>query len=141
MVIINIDIGSPFRVVDFSKKRVARRKALKELSPIETDNELNLVITYPLTNPFHAALLLPRHQYPIIKILEAICESYKMIYSQEEETAAEAKTLPIEDRGPCINRNTTDGVYGIWGHDIEDLWVEGLEYDDETNTVTPIMGS
>lgn len=37
--------------------------------------------------------------------------------------------IPLEYRGNILNRNTTDGVFGIFGHDIDDLAVEYLQYN------------
>ncbi len=42
------------------------------------------------------------------------------------------KILPLalrSEMGGFLNRHQTDGVYGIWGHDIGDLCIEGLSYD------------
>ena len=42
------------------------------------------------------------------------------------------KVLPVDLRasvGRLLNRETTDGKFGIWGHDISDLEIESLEYD------------
>lgn len=39
--------------------------------------------------------------------------------------------IPPEERGFFYNRNTTDGIFGIWGHDFEDLVLERLFYDHE----------
>ncbi len=54
-----------------------------------------------------------------------IMESYKKIYKEEDETSAQV-VIPLEERmrrGGLINRNTTSGVHGIWGHDLSDLFV------------------
>lgn len=54
------------------------------------------------------------------------------------------KVLPVEERaklGGLINRHRTDGVYGIWGHDIGDLWIEGLTYDKDEQKLYLTIGS
>jgi hypothetical protein len=80
-----------------------------------------LVIDYPLSNPAQMAIEAP---LPIgftrAALIRAICEEYAHVYDAEEGTAA-VKTIPVEDRGEMRNRNRTDGAYGIWGHDLEDL--------------------
>lgn len=45
------------------------------------------------------------------------------------------KVLPLELRrkqGGLLNRHATNGKYGIWGHDIGDLVIEGITYRNGT---------
>jgi hypothetical protein len=49
--------------------------------------------------------------------------------------------IPIEERGFFYNRNTTDGIFGIWGHDFEDLVLEKLFYDHENKLLQIFIGS
>ena len=37
--------------------------------------------------------------------------------------------IPISERGIYLNRNTTDGLFGIREYDLEDLLIETLTYD------------
>ncbi|HEX7840781.1 MAG TPA: hypothetical protein VF469_25060 [Kofleriaceae bacterium] len=80
-----------------------------------------LVIDYPLTTAAQIAVAAP---LPIgftrAVLIKTICEEYSHIYDAEEGTAA-TKTIPIEERGAMRGRNRTDGAYGIWGHDLQDL--------------------
>ena len=39
-------------------------------------------------------------------------------------------------QGGCLNRNQTNGIYGIWGHDIGDLVIECITYCPETKIVS-----
>lgn len=41
----------------------------------------------------------------------------------------ESVVIPLEHRGHLLNRNRTNGVFGIYGHDLEDLGIENMEYD------------
>jgi len=36
--------------------------------------------------------------------------------------------IPLEYRGSILNRNTTDGIFGIYGHDLDDLVIENMHY-------------
>jgi hypothetical protein len=80
-----------------------------------------LVIDYPLSHPATMEIDAP---LPIgftrAALVRAICDEYAAVYEAEEGTAS-TKTIPIEERGELRNRNRTDGAYGIWGHDLEDL--------------------
>lgn len=49
--------------------------------------------------------------------------------------------IPIEHRGSILNRNTTDGVFGIFGHDLEDLVIEHMHYDRVEKLLTIYIGS
>lgn len=37
--------------------------------------------------------------------------------------------IPIEHRGDILNRNTTDGLFGIFGYDLDDLVMENIHYN------------
>ena len=57
---------------------------------------------------------------------------------EEEYTGA---VIPPEHRGMLANRNSTDGVYGIYGHDLDDLFLEGLRYDRVNRELLIQIGS
>lgn len=44
--------------------------------------------------------------------------------------------IPPEKRGIFINRNFTDGTFGIFGHDFTDLYLDGLRYDRKNKILT-----
>ena len=80
-----------------------------------------LVIDYPLTTPASVAIEAPLPLgFTRSALAKAICDEYAHIYDAEEGTAG-TKTIPVEERGPMRGRNRTDGAYGIWGHDLQDL--------------------
>ena len=87
-----------------------------------------LVIDYPLTTPASIAIEAP---LPIGftrgALVKAICDEYGHIYDAEEGTAT-TKTIPVQERGKLRNRNRTDGAYGIWGHDLQDLVVTAARW-------------
>ena len=37
--------------------------------------------------------------------------------------------IPIKERGYIMNRNYTNGIYGIYGHDLEDLCIKNMYYN------------
>lgn len=53
-----------------------------------------------------------------------ICNGRGYVYYDYNEVV-----IPLEHRGNIINRNMTDGVFGIYGHDMGDLIIEGLWYN------------
>ena len=69
----------------------------------------------------------------------AIQEKYKQVYKEEEESAA-TKTIPMNSREGLSNRNETNGKYGIWGHDLTDLYLTDVEvYKDSKGVVSLIL--
>lgn len=87
-----------------------------------------LVIDYPLSTPASIPVSAP---LPIgftrAALVKMICEEYGHIYDAEEGTAA-TKTIPLEERGAMRGRNRTDGAYGIWGHDLQDLVLTAVHW-------------
>ena len=49
--------------------------------------------------------------------------------------------IPLEHRGEILNRNTTNGVYGIYGHDLDDLFIESMYYNRIDKILTIDIGS
>lgn len=49
--------------------------------------------------------------------------------------------IPLEHRENILNRNTTNGIFGIYGHDLEDLFIEYLHYNRVTKYLSICMGS
>lgn len=97
----------------------------------------NLQIVYPLT----VAATVPitadiPYGFTRGELVRTICEEYANIYEAEEATAA-TKPVPREERTDRPERNRTDGVYGLWGYDLDDLvltslrWTRGID-----NTIT-----
>lgn len=92
-----------------------------------------LVIDYPLTTPASIAIEAPMPLgFTRAALVKAICDEYGHIYDAEEGTAA-TKTIPPQDRGEMRSRNRTDGAYGIWGHDLQDLIVTAARWTRQTD--------
>ena len=80
-----------------------------------------LIIEFPLTTPATIPITSSVPQgFTRRELVKAICEEYANVYEAEEATAA-TKTIPLAERSGDGVRNRTDGVYGIWGHDLHDL--------------------
>jgi len=80
-----------------------------------------LIIDYPLNFPVEIKMKSNNSKgFTRKELAQKISHHYNEIYKEEEESA-KVKTTPIEERQGIINRNQTDGKYGIWGHDIDNL--------------------
>jgi hypothetical protein len=86
-----------------------------------------LVIDYPLTAPATISLDAAIHQgFTRVELIKQIHEAYVHVYEAEEETATTKPVPPAERK--TEHRNRTDGVYGIWGHDLEKLVVTAARW-------------
>ena len=84
-----------------------------------------LIIDYPLTQKAIFYIESPSG-FSRKQLILLISEKYRQIY-KEEEDGATTKTIPINQRGNELNRNKTNGKYGIWGHDITDLDLSSID--------------
>jgi len=68
-------------------------------------------------------------------LFAAIQKDYAKIYRDEDKAVGPTGHVP-----GMLNRDRSDGPYGIWGHDIGDLVVEGVTVSDK-GKVTLRIGS
>lgn len=110
---------------------------LKDPDEIVAPNEFILYIDYPLKKPINKFII---KEKPVtrLELAEIICELYKKIYKEEEESIKNQPIIPIERRSGLINRNATDGIHGIWGHDLSDLDLVYVKLRDYHKTGLPI---
>lgn len=116
--------------------------AANEISRLVNPDEIlikqtsaKLIIDYPLNNPAIIEITNP-NGFSRKDLILIISKKYIEIYN-EEESSATTKTIPLEQRTGLINRNQTDGKYGIWGHDISDLGLSGIElYQNKEGQIT-----
>lgn len=92
-----------------------------------------LVIDYPLSTPAHIPIssVMPIG-FTRAGLIKVIGDEYNHIYDAEEGTAA-TKTIPMSERGEQLRRNRTDGAYGIWGHDLEDLVLSSARWTRQSD--------
>jgi hypothetical protein len=64
-------------------------------------------------------------------LARAIAARYQAIYAEEEGNAPPAGDLP-----GMLNRATTDGQYGIWGHRLGDLLLHTVGHSAEADLYT-----
>ena len=90
------------------------------------NNIVTLIIDYPLDKPVEINIKSKLNNgFKKRELVEIVSREYNRIYKEEEEST-KVKTIPLEEREGLINRNQTDGKYGIWGHDIDDLDLSGI---------------
>ena len=74
-------------------------------------------------------------------LIDSICRKYKEMYDEENSTVQVSTIDERLARGGLINREETNGKFGIWGHDLYDLYLEGIRYDLSKNIVRLSVGS
>ncbi len=113
------------------------RSKLDLVDPNEkvTDLErLNITFDYPLTTPVVIGFS-NAGGFTRMDLFRVIYEGYKSIYDREEIACGKTDNIP-----GMLNRQTSGGPFGIWGHYMGDLFIEAVEiYDD--GTVELGMGS
>ena len=98
-------------------------------------SEITIRIDYPLNKPTSFVLTNSKNGFTKKELILQISKKYHEIYT-EEETTASTKTIPVDKREKIMNRNETDGKYGIWGHDIGDLDLSSIEvYKSESGKI------
>lgn len=92
-----------------------------------------LVIEFPLTHPALVTInaALPQG-FTRGELVRVICDEYAHIYAAEEGTALNTEAQ-VEERGTRLERNRTDGAYGIWGHRLDDLVLSSARWVKQSN--------
>jgi len=92
-----------------------------------------LIIDYPLTSPAKVPISAPLSiGFTRAALVRAICDEYMHVYAAEEGTSA-IQPKPRDERADTERRGRTDGAYGIWGHDLEDLVVTAARWTREAD--------
>lgn len=112
-----------------------------KLDPNEilVDNEIiRIRFEYPFNNPQIIKFKSDKGYFTRSDIIKLVVKKYQKIYEEEEKSTA----LPIETveertkgKSKLMNRATTNGKWGIWGHDIGDLMLHTLSVNDEDPTL------
>lgn len=96
-------------------------KDVTECDPKEVvlipNQEYILVIDYPASVPYKAKLKTGKKGMTRIQLADKVCKHYRKMYAEENKTSGgDPGHIP-----GMFNRATSQGKYGIWGHDIGDL--------------------
>ena len=99
-----------------------------------------IIIDYPLNFPADFEISTTGQGFSRKQLILEISERYHEIYKLEESTAT-TKTIPLDKRKGLINRNQTDGKFGVWGHDISDLDLSQIEvHKNSLGQITLTLG-
>lgn len=83
-------------------------------------DKITITFSYPLERETKLTFTNPGG-FSRYDFFRCVYEGYKNIYAQEEAVAGNPGNIP-----GMLNRARSDGPYGIWGHVMEDLFLEGI---------------
>jgi len=87
-------------------------------------DKATLVIAYPLSTPASVEIHAPiASGFTRKELVRSICEEYAHVYDAEAGTSAIAPEISEHNK-----RNRTDGAYGIWGYDLQDLVLTAVRW-------------
>ncbi len=103
--------------------------------PLALTGTFTFHYTYPLSTPasFRHELTPEMTGEDLLVLARA---DYERIYSEEEEDAGNPGHI-----SGMLNRSSSAGRYGIWGHDFSDLYFEGVSVDLKHVNIAFGMGS
>lgn len=108
---------------------------LELLHPLGLSGEFYFTYSYPLSlSASFPHTLTPEMTGEDILVLARA--DYERIYREEEEAVGNPGHIP-----GMLNRASSPGPYGIWGHDFSDLYFEGIEINSEARQIEFGMGS
>ena len=96
---------------------------------LPADKVYTLVIDYPLNKPFKGTFKTSSRGMTRQEFADLAAKTYQMIYKIEDDMEGPTPNIP-----GMLNRQTSDGPFGIWGHSIDGLTIHTL-YVDELNRV------
>ena len=120
-------------------------KDLKQMRKAEevvfAGTNLILILDYPLHNEVTFPISATSPQgFTRAELARKVADLYKRVYEEEAQTSKIA-VIPLEERKGLINRNETNGKYGIWGHDLSDLVLHTIEISRKADgTVLAYLG-
>lgn len=105
---------------DWMKEEKECVKEIEKNKPddiVLTSGDYILQIDYPLSNPFFKKFVVKDSGMTREELVILVVKSYKKIYKEEDKSVGH-KTGNISG---MLNRESSEGKYGIWRHNIGDL--------------------
>ena len=121
-------------VVDFKDNKV-RENLINPNKVVIKDEKITMLVTYPLSVEVKIPLE-KKGGFTRLDLFKSIYEAYKKIYEEEEKEVGDPGTYEN-----IYNRKKSEGKYGIWGHYLEELIIEGVSYDPKEKILYLLMGS
>ena len=130
---VDVDRGHSVRVVGYREPIV--QSTLIDGDEIVADSpEITIVFNYPLKHKFEFEFE-NDGSFTRKDFWRAVYEGYFKIYEEEDAVVGSTGNIP-----GMLNRSVRKGPYGIWGHHIDDLYLEGVR-EISSNKFELSMGS
>jgi len=113
-----------------------RERKLSESEVVIPATSIKIVIDYPVEYKAtyeHES----KNGFTRKHLAELIAKDYQEMYDEEEATTV---IVPTNIPG-MLNRCETNGKYGIWGHNIDDLILHTAKYDPKSGEVVCVCDS
>lgn len=127
------DHGTPL-IINYADEEL-RNRIINPNEIIIPDEKITIKFTYPLSievvNEYQQKGGFSRKD-----LFRYIYETYKNIYEEEEGQVGDPGTYER-----LYNRKKSEGPYGIWGHQLGDLYLEFIRYEPKTKIVNLAIGS
>jgi hypothetical protein len=95
---------------------------------VDTSESIFISFEYPLSRGVDLEFRNAKRPWRLEDLLDCVAEGYVKIYDEEDATRTLPAQAPLDSI--LVNRPRTDGKYGIWGHILNDLYIEGI-YKEE----------
>lgn len=126
----NIHLGTWLDQLDGRKRPLRETKLLLDLGELDpnkliSQDAITVLFDYPLDR---AVIFECPGPVTVKDLITFVARTYEHIYKEEDRSAS----APAGQAAPgLLNRGTTDGRYGIWGHSLGDLFLEGFELGED----------
>lgn len=125
---------------DVGSRDAYRSKLASEPIPF-LPHEIIIAYDYPLGIPCEKTFTKTDSIWTTYDLVESICQGYKEIYEEEERTTP-SEDQTINSHGiPLLNRVPTNGCHKITYHDIGDLVIERIFFNEDSNIISMFVGS
>jgi hypothetical protein len=98
-----------------------------EMMIVDTNETIKIKFEYPLSQPVVLEFY-GKGPWRLQYLIDAVAKGYVEIYDEEDETRTLPAQAPMDSI--LVNRPQTDGKHGIWGHILNDLYIESMHKED-----------
>lgn len=127
------EAGLSVKVIDYEDKEL-RKKITNPNEILVKEEKIRVLFDYPLRN-IVVFDFENKNGFSRMDLYKIIHETYKKIYDEENNAVGDPGYIP-----GMYNRAESNGPYKIYGHYIDDLYIEGIIYEKDQE-IKLIIGS
>lgn len=130
---INLALGNP-KTRSKAASHNQRAEVFIPASAIDPSTPPQILIDYPVSDDFYFDLSPLQDRsvgLTVGELLDRVLDIYDEVYLEEEKTSSiQPDFIP-----GMLNRNRTDGKYGVYGHVLSDLYWVSAHYEPKSNKI------